>query len=94
METAKNKNLGKRKSWNDQESMDEFLKSKAPLTEHVQYIPQWKINAFPEEIGCYDKHKRKWEKGMFVIHFAGAWAHVAGEDPTGQLMSKYKGQIL
>jgi mannan polymerase II complex MNN10 subunit len=74
--------------------MDLFLKSKVPLTQHAMRIPQWKINAFPTEIGCYDKDKRKWERGMFVVHFAGAWAHVSGEDPTGQLMRKYEAEIL
>jgi mannan polymerase II complex MNN10 subunit len=31
---------------------------------------------------------------MFVLHFAGAWAHVKGEDPTGQLMQKYQREIV
>jgi mannan polymerase II complex MNN10 subunit len=74
--------------------MDLFLKSNAPLTQHAMRIPQWTINAFPEEIGCYDTHKMKWAKGMFVVHFAGAWAHVIGEDPTGHLMRKYEPEIL
>ena len=82
------------KSLNDQESMRDFLKSKHPLTEHVVRIPQWKINAFPHEIGCYDEHKRKWEKGMLVIHFAGAWAHVISDDPTGYLMRRYERDII
>ncbi|KAJ5812242.1 hypothetical protein N7474_008543 [Penicillium riverlandense] len=82
------------RSLSDQDSMDEFLKSDAPLTQHAMRIPQWTINAFPEEIGCYDTQKKKWEKGMFVIHFAGAWAHVSGEDPTGQLMRKYEPEII
>ncbi|KAJ5319369.1 uncharacterized protein N7506_012073 [Penicillium brevicompactum] len=81
-------------SLSDQDSMARFLKTKDPLVQHAMRIPQWTINAFPEEIGCYDTHKRKWEKGMFVIHFAGAWAHVSGEDPTGQLMKKYEGDII
>jgi mannan polymerase II complex MNN10 subunit len=78
----------------DQDSMQALLQSNSPLTQHVLRIPQWKINAFPKEIGCYDMHKREWEKGMFVVHFAGAWAHVSGEDPTGQLMKKYESQIV
>lgn len=36
------------------------------------WIPQWKINAFPEEIMCWDKAGKGWEKGTFVVHFAGA----------------------
>lgn len=62
--------------------------------QHVHMIPQWKTNAFPEEIKCWDKDDRGWEPGTFAIHFAGAWAHVKGEDPTGQLMRKYEGEIV
>lgn len=79
---------------NDQEAMRDFLKTNDPLTKHVSRIPQWKINAFPHEIGCPDEHKRQWEKGMLVIHFAGAWAHVTGEDPTGYLMRRYEREII
>lgn len=82
------------KALSDQDSMAAFIKSNDPLTQHAKRIPQWTINAFPKEIGCYDTHKRKWENGMFVIHFAGAWAHVSGEDPTGQLMKKYEVEII
>lgn len=59
----------------------------------VRVVSQWKMNAFPEEIQCYDEEKRAWEDKMFVIHFAGAWAHVKGEDPTGYLMKKYEEYI-
>ena len=52
-------------------------------------VRQWRMNAFPEEIPCYDDGETHWEEGMFVVHFAGAWAHVKGEDPTGDLMRKY-----
>ncbi|KAJ6035976.1 hypothetical protein N7540_000255 [Penicillium herquei] len=78
----------------DQDAMSVLLKSIDPITQCALAIPQWKINAFPEEIGCYDTHKKKWEKGMFVVHFAGAWAHVSGDDPTGQLMRKYESEII
>jgi len=81
-------------STNDQESMRDFLKTKYPEVKHAIMIPQWKINAFPEEIRCFDKYDKGWEKGMFVIHFAGAWAHVKGEDPTGDLMRKYEKEIM
>ena len=58
--------------------------------EGVLFIPQWKMNAYPEEIPCYDKSNRKWEPGMFVIHFAGAWAHVQNtSDAKGDLFRKY-----
>jgi mannan polymerase II complex MNN10 subunit len=57
------------------------------------WIPQWKINAFPKEIRCYDKSQRSWERGLFTVHFAGAWAHIKEEDPTGFLMRKYEIEI-
>jgi mannan polymerase II complex MNN10 subunit len=77
----------------DQEAMVQLMKAEPALLGNVKYIPQWKMNAYPEEIGCYDEDKRKWEPGMLMIHFAGAWAHVKEEDPTGYLMKKYGKQI-
>jgi mannan polymerase II complex MNN10 subunit len=74
--------------------MRDFLKSEDPFAKHAVTIPQWKINAFPEEIHCFDKSEKGWEHGTFVIHFAGAWAHVPGDDPTGDLMTKYESQIM
>jgi mannan polymerase II complex MNN10 subunit len=58
------------------------------------WIPQWKINAFPEEIKCWDKSGKGWERGTFMLHFAGAWAHLKEEDPTGFLMRKYEKEII
>lgn len=58
------------------------------------WIPQWKMNAFPDEIKCWDKAGRGWERGMFLVHFAGAWAHLKEEDPTGFLMRKYEKEII
>jgi len=52
------------------------------------------MNAFPEEIKCFDKYEKGWQRGMFLIHFAGAWAHVKGDDPTGQMFHKYAPQIV
>ena len=64
-------------------------------SDHVLMIPQWKMNAFPEEIPCFDRDRGgKWERGMFVIHFAGAWAHVNSSDAKGDLMKKYHGHIV
>jgi mannan polymerase II complex MNN10 subunit len=54
------------------------------------YVPQYKINGFPPEINCYDKESGAWKEGDFVIHFAGAWAHLTMDDPTGFLMRKYE----
>ncbi|KAF4240821.1 hypothetical protein CNMCM8980_004933 [Aspergillus fumigatiaffinis] len=58
--------------------------------EQVLYIPQWKMNAFPEEIPCYDQDNKMWEPGMFVVHFAGAWAHMPNRtDAKADLFEKY-----
>jgi len=64
--------------------------------ERALFIPQWKMNAFPEEVPCYDETGKKWERGMFVVHFAGAWAHMPNttEDPKGTLFRKYQWQIV
>ncbi|OZJ01381.1 hypothetical protein BZG36_05721 [Bifiguratus adelaidae] len=61
---------------------------------HTLFIPQWKINAFPDEIRCWDEYQKGWEWGSFVLHFAGAWAHVKQDDPVGFLMRKYESQII
>ena len=56
------------------------------------WIPQTRINAFPSEVHCYEKHGRAWKAGDFVAHFAGAWAHLPENlrpDATGVLMRKY-----
>ena len=81
---------------NDQEALRDFLASRVPLSEHALRIPQAAINAFPHEISCYeDGLSGLWRRGMFVVHFAGAWAHLRGEeDPTGVLMRKYGSQII
>jgi mannan polymerase II complex MNN10 subunit len=72
-----------------------FEENKNGEKEHALFIPQWKMNAFPEEIPCYDKDKRKWERGMFVVHFAGAWAHVRNTtDAKGDLCRKYYWKIV
>lgn len=84
----------KGKEPSEQDVMRDFLTSDDALAKHTLGIPQWKINAFPEEIGCYDESKVKWSRGMLAVHFAGAWAHVKEEDPTGFLMKKYEREII
>jgi len=64
------------------------------VADQALWIPQWKLNAFPEEIRCWDEDQKGWEKGLFVVHFAGAWAHVKEEDPAGFLMNKYAKEII
>ncbi|KAF2397760.1 hypothetical protein EJ06DRAFT_481612 [Trichodelitschia bisporula] len=62
---------------------------------HVKFVSQATINAFPKEIKCWDQEKRPWRKGMFAIHFAGAWAHLEGEDDaTGLLMRQYIDDVV
>lgn len=62
-------------------------------------LPQKKINAFPPEIKCVEKASAaspsgEWRRGDFVVHFAGAWAYVEGEDATGVLMRKYADMVV
>src|SRR4051794_2916735 len=37
----------------------------------VLMIPQFKANAFPEEIKCHEYDEKSWKSGYFVVHFAG-----------------------
>jgi len=78
----------------EQDSMTRYIKEDSAAADRILKIPQWKLNAFPEEIPCYEEPKRPWEHGYFLVHFAGAWAHVKGDDPTGQLMRKYKDKVI
>lgn len=77
----------------EQDCMAKLLKEDKSTSDVVHFVPQWKLNAFPKEIACYDESNKGWEPGTFVLHFAGAWAHVEGDDPTGQLMNKYEHDI-
>ncbi|KAI5367840.1 Putative glycosyltransferase 34, nucleotide-diphospho-sugar transferase [Septoria linicola] len=57
------------------------------------FVKQYEMNAFPPEIKCHEDG-REWQKGDFVIHMAGAWAHVEGDDPTGRLLRKYASFVV
>ncbi|KAF1951811.1 hypothetical protein CC80DRAFT_508458 [Byssothecium circinans] len=78
----------------EQDAMVKLLKDDPATARRTVLVPQWKLNAFPEEIACFDQANIGWSPGTFVLHFAGAWAHVEGEDPTGQLMKKYEDQVI
>ncbi|KAL5121210.1 hypothetical protein ACEQ8H_000678 [Pleosporales sp. CAS-2024a] len=78
----------------EQDSTVKLLKDDPQSAARVHVVPQWKLNAFPQEIACFDDERRAWEHGAFVLHFAGAWAHVKGDDPTGQLMKQYEHEII
>ncbi|KAF9699437.1 hypothetical protein EKO04_002394 [Ascochyta lentis] len=84
----------KDKHMSEQDATVQLLKDDKIMAESVHQVPQWKLNAFPQEIACFDDSRQVWKHGTFVIHFAGAWAHVKGEDPTGQLMKKYEHDII
>jgi mannan polymerase II complex MNN10 subunit len=81
-------------SISEQESMVRYMKGDSAPTNTFHVVPQWKLNAFPPEIKCTDDSRLRWAHGFFVVHFAGAWAHVRGDDPTGQLMNKYEHEII
>jgi mannan polymerase II complex MNN10 subunit len=74
----------------EQESMKRLLHAHPQDMARVVFVPQRKLNAFPDEIHCYDDEAEPWQQGDLLLHFAGAWAHVEGEDPTGVLMKKYE----
>lgn len=75
----------------DADGAQEFIKTNTHGTADKSVtVLQWKMNAFPKEIKCYDgRDPIPWKPGMFLVHFAGAWAHVKEEDPTGVLMRRY-----
>jgi mannan polymerase II complex MNN10 subunit len=80
----------------EQDCMASIIKeNKHGEGDRALFIPQWKMNAFPEEIPCFGEG-RAWERGMFVVHFAGAWAHMPNTtvDPKGTLFRKYQWQIV
>ncbi|KAI8940135.1 hypothetical protein NX059_003848 [Plenodomus lindquistii] len=78
----------------EQDSTVKLMKEDKESASRVHVVPQWKLNAFPSEIACFDESNQVWEHEMFVLHFAGAWAHVKGDDPTGYLMKKYENAII
>lgn len=78
----------------EQDAMAKLMKDDKESASRVHVVEQWKLNAFPQEIACFDETRKVWEHGTFVLHFAGAWAHVKGDDPTGQLMKKYENDIM
>ncbi|CAE7000514.1 hypothetical protein CFE70_001015 [Pyrenophora teres f. teres 0-1] len=80
-------------SYSEQDAMVQLLKEKPYMDRNI-VASQSKLNAYPEEIKCFENPDGQWKPGYFVIHFAGAWAHVEGEDPTGQLMNQYEDKIL
>ncbi|KAI9787875.1 MAG: hypothetical protein M1816_007361 [Peltula sp. TS41687] len=83
-------------NYSDQDCLLELVqKDVLGAKDRTVFIPQYWMNAFPEEIGCYDKHGRGWKHGMFVIHFAGAWAHIHNvTDAKALLMRKYEREII
>ncbi|KAJ4296187.1 hypothetical protein N0V90_006231 [Kalmusia sp. IMI 367209] len=91
---AREKKKDKDLQMSEQDAITTLMKEDAKSKARTTVVPQWMLNAFPEEIQCYAEPKRVWEPGFFLVHFAGAWAHVKGEDPTGQLMKKYKDEII
>ena len=78
----------------EQDAMAKLINDNEEARSRTIQVPQWKLNAFPQEIACFDQWQKRWEHGFFILHFAGAWAHIKGEDPTGQLMRKYEPDII
>ena len=75
----------------EQDCILQVIKEKPLWKTRALWIPQTKMNSFPEEVQCYDDEKRAWREGDFVIHFAGSWAHLKNtNDSYGVLMRKYE----
>lgn len=36
---------------------------------HLLLVPQYKLNSYPEEIGCRADQDRPWRTGDWIIHF-------------------------
>jgi mannan polymerase II complex MNN10 subunit len=82
-----------KKTYSEQDAMVALLKEEPYAGRHI-VAPQSELNAFPKDIHCFENNDGEWKPGKFILHFAGAWAHVKGEDPTGQLMKKYERDII
>ncbi|KXT07951.1 hypothetical protein AC579_3910 [Pseudocercospora musae] len=79
---------------NEQEILRDMLAVNAEgARDHTVIVPQKWMNSYAEEINRFLDPKdegRVWEKGDFVIHFAGAsWWLRENVDPVGELMRKY-----
>jgi hypothetical protein len=79
----------------EQDCMRDIMFESSFLEDRFVMIPQHSINAFPEEIKCFDqRYKKGWEPGAFFIHFAGAWAHVKEEvSMRGTLNEMFSGDV-
>ena len=78
---------------------DMIEKNVLSVADRSVIVPQVWMNSYPEELACYDPRDeelmRPWEKGDFVMHFAGAaWHHKEMADPVGTLMRKYFEMIV
>ncbi|KAK3081174.1 hypothetical protein LTS18_009429 [Coniosporium uncinatum] len=78
----------------DDDDVEQPLETPHRQDKSVLFLKQNTMNAFPEEITCYEKGGGPWRKGMFAVHFAGAWAYVGGDDPYGTLFRKYEGEVV
>jgi mannan polymerase II complex MNN10 subunit len=52
----------------EQDCMRDIMFVKNRFQESYVFVPQYKLNAFPPEIGCYDKYNQKWQHGTFMVH--------------------------
>lgn len=93
----------KRNAQSEQDCMRDVLfpsdSGKSAYSGRFAMMSQKSINAFPEEVKCFEQDDAgvevgRWEKGDFVVHFAGAWAWIKEKDATGVLMEKYRGLVV
>ena len=55
---------------------------------HLLVVPQFKLNAYPKEIGCHEDRERTWRKGDWIIHFpvrSFTWSRTDGGRVLGLL---------
>jgi mannan polymerase II complex MNN10 subunit len=73
---------------------------------HFLLVPQYKLNSYPDELGCVEDRERHWKQGDWIIHFPvcrfslfanfeGAWAFMRDtKDPFGDLLRRYYPRIV
>lgn len=57
---------------NEQLAIENYLEARAEFdvgNKHFMKIDQHKMNAYPEEITCYQDISRPWRPGDWLIHF-------------------------
>jgi hypothetical protein len=62
-----NTNATQEHQLSEQDCMRDIMFKQKRFTENYVFIPQYKLNAFPQEIKCFDKYKKGWAPGTFMV---------------------------